>query len=549
MNTHLVATAEAIERNRSPEPATPAGNSSERRAGPKRVPVWALWLLPAISDVIFLKLLYALALRPAGATLLLFDADTGWHIRNGEHILQTLSIPRTDYFSYTMAGRPWFAWEWLYDVIVGAIHSVAGLNGVVLFSAALIAFTFGLLFTFTLRRSGNLVTAALMAVLAGAAAGIHMLARPHVVTWLFTVLWVELLFRHRAGKRAALLWMLPIMLVWVNVHGGFVFGFMLLGVFVVGAAIHCFSSPHEVRRAARRYLTDLLAISAACFLASFATPYGYKLHIHVISYLSNSWLMDHIGEFMAPNFHEPAALWFEIMVLVTLVAALLPGKKIQVTDVLLCLFCIHAGLYAARNIPLAAIVLAMVVSTWLAESVRSASAACDASWVHRMAAEIEDFSAPFARLQTELRGHLLPVAATVAFVLIALHGGKLGSWRVLNAHFDPERLPVQAAEFIAAQGIHDSMFNTDDFSGYLIYRLHPGFRVFFDDRHDFYGPDFIRSFRMDANWRAVIDRYRIRYVLVRKDSEVATLLRESKAWKPIYQDNLAVILACEVAGK
>ena len=79
---------------------------------------------------------------------MLYDADTGWHIRNGEIILATHSVPRTDLFSYTRAGQPWYAWEWLYDMVIAAIHHVAGLNGVVLFTAVIIAATFALLFGF-----------------------------------------------------------------------------------------------------------------------------------------------------------------------------------------------------------------------------------------------------------------------------------------------------------------------------------------------------------------------------------------------------------------
>ena len=117
-------------------------------------PAWTRWLLPSIADVIFLVLVGILVYGPMSAALL-GDADTGWHIRNGEFILATHSVPQTDSFSYTKAGQSWYAWEWLYDMVIGAIHHVAGLNGVVLFTAIIIAGTFALLFRFVLRRSGS----------------------------------------------------------------------------------------------------------------------------------------------------------------------------------------------------------------------------------------------------------------------------------------------------------------------------------------------------------------------------------------------------------
>ena len=105
--------------------------------------VWLRWALPSFADLFFLVLIGMLAFSPMSAGLLR-DADTGWHIRSGEQILATHAIPRTDPFSYTQHGEPWYAWEWMYDVVIAAIHHVSGLNGVVLFTAAVIGLTFAL---------------------------------------------------------------------------------------------------------------------------------------------------------------------------------------------------------------------------------------------------------------------------------------------------------------------------------------------------------------------------------------------------------------------
>ena len=124
---------------------------------------------------------------------MLRDAGTGWHIRNGQLMLQTHSITRVDPFSATMSGQPWYAWEWLYDVLIAAIHHVFGLNGVVFYTAAVMAVTFVLVFHLAMRRGGSLPITFFLLVLSLGASAVHFLARPHVLSWLFTVIWFELL--------------------------------------------------------------------------------------------------------------------------------------------------------------------------------------------------------------------------------------------------------------------------------------------------------------------------------------------------------------------
>ncbi len=92
-----------------------------------------------------------------------------------------------------MNGQPWFAWEWLYDLLVGWLETAAGLNGVVLFTALVIALVFAWTFRLLLRRGTNILVAVVLVLLAASAAMIHFLARPHVVSWLFTVAWFWIL--------------------------------------------------------------------------------------------------------------------------------------------------------------------------------------------------------------------------------------------------------------------------------------------------------------------------------------------------------------------
>src|SRR5207248_9413816 len=143
------------------------------------------------------------------AARLLGDAGIGWHLRNGELMLRSHMSTRTDPFSYTMSGRPWLAWEWLYDAIIGVVHKSLGLNGVVFFTAIVIAFTFALTFRILLARGSLLQISFVLLLLAMGAAMIHLVAGPLVLSWLFTVIWFQLLVAAEValGNRSELLWL------------------------------------------------------------------------------------------------------------------------------------------------------------------------------------------------------------------------------------------------------------------------------------------------------------------------------------------------------
>jgi hypothetical protein len=106
---------------------------------------------------------------------------------------------------------------------------------------------------------------------------------------------------------------------------------------------------------------------------------------------------------------------------------------------------------------------------------------------------------------------------------------------------------VKATEFIAGKGIHDHLFNPDNWSGYLIYKLYPGTKLYFDDRHDFYGEAFIRDYLKAMNgtsrWREPLDRYQVKWILIATDSPLASVLKERKDWRVEYDDGLAIIFA------
>src|SRR6202165_4969355 len=126
------------------------------------------FLLPSVRDIIFIFLFWSLLAGPL-SNRPLAEPDIGWHIRTGELIVATHSLPRSDPFSSTMQGQPWFAWEWLYDILLGILHQAAGLNGVVWLCALLVGAIFALFLSQLLQRGTGLPLAIVLMLLAVAA--------------------------------------------------------------------------------------------------------------------------------------------------------------------------------------------------------------------------------------------------------------------------------------------------------------------------------------------------------------------------------------------
>ena len=505
----------------------------------KAAPTWIRWILPSAADLIFLGILCALVFTPL-ATKLLGDAGIGWHIRTGEQIVSTHSIPRTDPFSSTMTGRPWFAWEWLYDVAVGELNHLAGLNGIAWFTATVIAAVFGWMFRLLVRREMNFFFALLLVLLAMSASTIHFLARPHVVSWLFTLAFFWLLDSternyFKGVGRHRKLWALPLlMLIWVNIHGGFVLGFVLIAVFWFGSIWTWFRTKgtgieevlHKI--AAGRRVRDLTRVGLASVAASLVNPYGWKLHAHIYSYLTDRFLMDHIEEFQSPNFHGVAEKSFLLLLVISLAVLVTSGRKLRTSEGLLVLFVTYAGLYASRNIPVSAILLAMIVGPWLPDP-----------------KSLRNFSLRMSATELSLTRHLWPVVLVIAMLAIALNGGWLGSHSLMDAHFDSRRMPVQAVNYLDSRDLQGPILSPDYWGGYVIYRLYPKARVVLDDRHDLYGAEFLKSYlkmmHVERGWDDFLRDHPARCVLLPRNAPLATILGNNPEWRSVYADDVAIV--------
>ena len=193
------------------------------------------YLLPGLGSFLWMAVFFGVLIR--GQRMINADGDLALHLNLGKYILNTGRIPLKDFFSHTMTGQPVIQHEWLSAVILEGTKRVAGLEGIIFLLALVISTAMYLLFRYLRKNNRTLLPVLLVLLLTIVNSIIHWLARPHIFTFLFLILWLMILEKLRAGN-LKIWWMMPaLMLLWVNMHGGFIIGFIIWMIYGFGIGL------------------------------------------------------------------------------------------------------------------------------------------------------------------------------------------------------------------------------------------------------------------------------------------------------------------------
>jgi hypothetical protein len=493
-------------------------------------------LIPSLSDCLFLAILLWVFAAGAGWSVLLADGDAGWHIRTGDYILATRSVPVTDLFSFSKAGQPWFAWEWLSDVIFSALHRAWGLKGLVAAAGLLLSFTVTLLFRHMMWRGANLLIALVVTLVAAGASTVHFLARPHIFTFLGLAAALWILERDRRRHTRAVWWLVPMTALWTNLHGGFLAWIASLALIAAGCvwkeALDAKGIPNRFGDSRRYGL-----LTAACSLATLLNPYGWRLHQHIAQYLTSDWIRQVVDEFQSPRFRSESMLQFELLLFAGLTLMPVLVRQHRFPDLLLVLFWGHSALVSARHVPLYAIVAAPLCAVeasrlWAVWS----EPFSHRSIVGTLRDCLRDFSAG--------RQHTSVWVGISLFLLAGVHW----AW---PQDFPGNKFPVvafnrNASVLAGSPGAPARILTSDQWGDYLIYRQYPRQRVFIDGRSDFYGPEVGRKYldllNAQPDWEDIVQQYRFDLALLPIEWPLGQVLMRHPDWRVRYQDRQAILL-------
>jgi hypothetical protein len=438
------------------------------------------------------------------------SADFGWHLRTGQLIFETHAIPYSDPFSYTFAGQRWITHEWLSELLLYTAYRFGGYAAVIAVFGLIGAAAYWLAFY---RAEGPLYSCLPVLALAVWAAHPTFLVRPQVFTLFLFSLFCFLLETHRRTSDWRPLVALPLLtILWVNLHGGYIIGPAVIGLFLAGYVLDAMADA-----SARQKLGIRAAQLGAALLASLAVvpinPNGFRLYTYPFETLSSPTQQTLLTEWQPPS--PTHFLFFPFFLLVGLCVLALPlrRKTLRPGEILFVTFFAVAALHSMRHMALFSVASIPLLSGW------------------RLA------PLPWRIPQ------LLRYAAFV--VLVLLCGWRWRASMAGAATFEHTRFPADAVAFLRSNPPAGRIFNAYAFGGYLVWRLYPEYRVYMDGRADLYGDAFLARFNElyqgETDPQPEFLRRDIRTAMVEPGAPIDRLLSFTRGWHKVYQDSVAII--------
>jgi hypothetical protein len=415
------------------------------------------------------------------------------HLATGRLMIDIEGIPRTDPFTFTVAGDPWVVQSWLASMVYGVVeHWLEEPGLTVLFgltSAALAAAVWAL----TRPAQAVIARFAISALVLGV--GVRTWDERPLLFGLFLLAVVLLAAEGRVDAR----WMVPTMWVWVNVHGSFPLGLVALALLALGRRFDGERPTVELR---------VLAWAGAGTLLGAVNPFGLRILLFPFEFVSRQDVLRNIVEWQSPDFSNSSARIFLLLVVVA-IAGLVRRPSWRAAVPLMAF--VPAALLSARNIPVASLVL-----------------------VPGMAVGLSGLGSITGSERRPL--HWVPAAAVGTLALVGL------VTQASDAKFDLDAYPRRAARWLKDEGLLPGRIVARDFVGnFLEFRFGPQQSVYIDDRYDLFPESLVDQYldlrQPGLGWEEQLDSIGADAVLWEIDDPLGQLLMASPNWRVAYEDD------------
>lgn len=490
--------------------------------------IYLLLSARSLFVLVLMAVVFALAVRP------ITDPDFWWHLRAGQFIFETRTVPHTDYFSATFFGREWVAHEWLSEALMYMVHRAFGYAGLVIGFALVISAAMWIALRRFASRAGHPYVAGFALLLGALAALPTWGVRPQMFSFLFASISFSALDGYvREEVRGKVWWLVPLTALWANMHAGFALGIALIVLTIAGLLLDAWLSEEKRQEPVWARVRPLAFLLVACGAAVLLNPNGARLFTYPFETLTSHAMMKYINEWFSPDFHEPMFQPLALLLFATFTVMILARERVRPSSLLMLAATGYLALRSGRNVPFFALaampLLAEYGWKWL-----SRQRWC-AGFAKPEKAEVD--SQLFLKVALNI---LVFVAAPLALCFI-----RVQQVAARQSADESQNFPVAAVEFIRENRLPQPVFNEYGWGGYMIWKLQPDYRVYIDGRADVFGDAFMEEFLKThdgvANWRAPLEREGVRTVAVNPDAPLASLLRQENGWRKVFEDKQAAI--------
>ena len=457
-----------------------------------------------------------------GASIFVFDSgsiadpDIWWHLRNAEVFVTTHSVVHQDSYSFTANGARWINEAWLGELPYYFGWRWLGMRGIYLVMLLEVELTLMGVFGLAWLTSGNVKAAFCASWLAVWLATVSFGPRTLLAGWICLVAELFLLALFKRGRD--LLWLLPpLFALWANLHGSWLIGMVLFGLFCASGLLHGSWGRLQAVRWRPAQFRKLATVAALSVAGLFLNPYTYHLVFYPFNFAFKQRLnVNHVDEWMSLDFHSVRGKILFAMLAATIVLALIRKRRWKLDELAFTLIGFYAAVTYSRFLFLAAIIFTPILAKEL------------------------DFLPPYRKLIDKAWLNATLFALIVGFCI----------WRFPTRDFllrDTVRgYPVEALGDLQQRlRPEDRVFNDCLWGGFLIWNVRSA-RVFIDSRIDIYEYNGVFSDYLDAigvkNTLEVLDKYRVRYVLFARESPLAYLMTHTPGWRVDYRDQTTVLV-------
>jgi hypothetical protein len=496
-----------------------------------QVSIEQLWLLFPIFLLIYKGFIFPLP-----------PLDFWWHLKMGEVIAVTRSIPAVDVFSFTAAGRPFTLQNWLGELIYYWTYRLGGFPLLVFLGTLLTVAAFLLMYRLCLDATHYRRIAAAVGFLACLAN--YGFLRPQTYSFLLFSAFYLILSRYRERGRSHL-WLMPVLMaLWVNLHGAFVIGLALVALYICCESLRRMIDPRRTDALSVAQLRTLILVFALCCLATLINPEGYRIYDYVRTVILDAGSQQLVAEWQPPRPNDLLGfLLFYCPFLLAIVVFIQARVKPDLTEVVLFFTFAFLGLSAIRNAAWFATITFPLIARYLPLVDLSPLLPLRRFNVfHQLSQPASDreISPAYGRMNLVLLGiAILTLVSQSPWVRPAITGKSLLA----------EQTPVGAADFIEKQGITGRLFHPQEFGDYLMWRLWPQQKTIVDGRVHLFELDFLKQYKnalehpLESDF---LERWKIEYVLLSKlpdgsSSKTIDSVRNSETWTQIYEDRVSVL--------